>query len=89
MEVQESFWSVGERTVLAQMESYLDKSDEFRVEVRELELLMGPEESEVNLMYDATVWENGSILRRRSASTRVVIDLASLRGPPGCPEAEN
>ena len=31
------------------MKNYLDKSDELRVEVRELQLLMGPEDSEVNL----------------------------------------
>ena len=36
MEVQESFWSARERTVIAKMERYLDKSDDVRVEFREL-----------------------------------------------------
>ena len=52
MEVQESFWSARERTVIAKMESYLDKSDELRVEFREY--LVCPEDSEVNLMYILT-----------------------------------
>ena len=54
MEVQESFWSARKRTVIAKKESYLDKSDELRVEFRELEHLIGPEDSEVNLMYILT-----------------------------------
>ena len=36
------------------MERYLDRSDELRVEFRELEHLVGPEDSEVNLMYILT-----------------------------------
>ena len=54
MEVQGSIWSARERTEIAMMENYLDKSDELRVQVRELEHLMGPEDSEVNLMYILT-----------------------------------
>ena len=42
MEVQESFWSARERTVIAKMESYLDKSYDVRVAFRELEHLCGP-----------------------------------------------
>ena len=49
--VRESFWSARERTVIVKMESYLDKGDELRVEFRELEHFMGPEDSDVNLMY--------------------------------------
>ena len=51
MEVQESFWSVRERTVIAKMEGYLGRSQEMRVACRELEHLMGPDDSEVDLMY--------------------------------------
>ena len=36
------------------MENYLDESDDMKVEVGELELLMGPEDSEVDLMYILT-----------------------------------
>ena len=43
MEVQGSIWSARERTAIAMMENYLDKSDELRVEVRELEHLMAQE----------------------------------------------
>ena len=35
------------------MEIYLDKSDKLRVEVRELEHLMGPEDSESDVHLDA------------------------------------
>ena len=51
MEVQGSIWSARERTVIAMVGIYLDTSDELRVEVRELELLMGPEDSEINQFY--------------------------------------
>ena len=50
MQAQGSVWSARERTVIAMMENYLDKSDDLRVEVRELEVLMSPEDSEVNMM---------------------------------------
>ena len=36
------------------MENYLDKRDDMKLEVGELELLMGPEDSEVDLMYILT-----------------------------------
>ena len=40
--------------MIAKMESYLDTSDELRVHSRELEHIMGPEDSEVTLMYILT-----------------------------------
>ena len=39
------FWSARERTVIANMENYLDESDDMKLEVGELELLMGPGDS--------------------------------------------
>ena len=48
------FGVVVKRTVIAMMKNYLDNSGELRVEVMELELLMGPVDSEVNLMYIMT-----------------------------------
>ena len=50
-EVQESSWSSRERTVIARMEKYLNKSDCSKLGIEELELLFGPEDSEVNLRY--------------------------------------
>ena len=38
----------------AGMKNYLDKSDDMKVEIEELELLMDPEDSEVNLRYVLT-----------------------------------
>ena len=47
----QSFWSIQERRVTAAMDNYLERSDERKAEVEALELLMGPEESEVCLRY--------------------------------------
>ena len=54
MEVQGSSCSARERTVTARMEDYLNKNKCLKVDTEELELLMGPENSEVNLMYSLT-----------------------------------
>ena len=51
MEVQGSSWNARERTVIAKMEQYLNESDCMKLEIEELELLLGPEDSEVNLRY--------------------------------------
>ena len=39
----------GRRTVIARMEQYLNKSDSTKVEIEELEFLLGREDSEVNM----------------------------------------
>ena len=54
MEVQGSSWSARERTVVARMEKYLNDSDCMKLEIEELELLLGPEDSEFNLRYILT-----------------------------------
>ena len=54
MEVQGSSWSARERTVIARMEKYLNESDCMNLAIEELELLLGPEDSEVNLRYILT-----------------------------------
>ena len=48
MEVQRRNWSTRERKVIAALENHLDESDDMKVEIEELELLMGPEDSEVD-----------------------------------------
>ena len=40
MEAQKSIWSARKRTVIANMENLLDKSDDMKLEVGELEFLM-------------------------------------------------
>ena len=42
---------VRERTVVANMEQYLSDNDCVKLEIEELELLLGPEDSEANLRY--------------------------------------
>ena len=42
-------WSARDRTVIARMEQYLNENDNIRVEIEELEFLLGPEDSEVDL----------------------------------------
>ena len=54
MEVHGSSWSARERTVIARIEKYLNESDCMNLEIEELELLLGPEDSEVNLRYILT-----------------------------------
>ena len=49
MKGQGSSWNAHERTVIARMEQYLNASDCVKLEIEELELLLGPEDSEVNL----------------------------------------
>ena len=44
-------WTARDRTNVAKMEQYLNESDTMKVEVGELELLLGPEDSEVDLRY--------------------------------------
>ena len=42
-------WTARDRTVVARMEQYLNENDNMRVEIGELEFLLGPEDSEVDL----------------------------------------
>ena len=49
LEEQRSIWSSQERKVIAAMEHYNEKCDDFKVEIAALELLMGQEEAEVCL----------------------------------------
>ena len=53
-EARQSIWSTRERLVIAAMEDYLDNSDDMKVEIKALELLMDPEDSEFCLWYILT-----------------------------------
>ena len=44
-------WTARDRTMIAKMEQYLNESDNMKVEIEELELLLGPEDSEVDSRY--------------------------------------
>ena len=54
LEAQQSIWSTRERKVMAGMENYLDEGADMKVEIEALELLIGPEDSEVCLRYILT-----------------------------------
>ena len=54
LEVQRSTCIAREPTVIARMESYLNKSDCLKLKIEGMGLLMGPEDSEVNLRYIKT-----------------------------------
>ena len=41
-------WTARDRTVIARMEQYLNENDNARVEIEELESLLGPEHSEMD-----------------------------------------
>ena len=49
--VQGSSWTARERSVIANMEQYLNESDCMKLEIEALELPLGPEDSEFNLRY--------------------------------------
>ena len=49
MEDQGSAWNACDRTVIAKMEKYLNESDCIKLAIEKLELLLGSEDSEVNL----------------------------------------
>ena len=42
-------WTARDRTFIARMEQFLNENDNMKVEIEELELLLGPEDSEVDL----------------------------------------
>ena len=44
-------WTARDRTVIARMEQYLNKNDNMKVEIEELEFLLGPEDPEVHLRH--------------------------------------
>ena len=44
-------WKARDRTSVAHMEQYLNESEKMEVEIEELEHLLGPEDSEVDLRY--------------------------------------
>ena len=50
-------WNARDRTVIAKLEKYLNESDCLKLEIEELELLLGPEDSEVHLRH---ILRNGS-----------------------------
>ena len=51
LEAQRSIWSTRERRVIAAIEKFLDKSDDMKVEIEALELLMDQEDADVCLRY--------------------------------------
>ena len=80
-------WNARDRTVTARMEQYLNESDSLKEEVEELELLLGPEDSEVDLRH---------ILRCATRRDRRMFDIfsrseqlaASRMRWDGAPEAD-
>ena len=70
MKDQESSWNARERTVLAKMEQYLNDSDCKKLEIEELVLPLGPEDSEVNLRY---------ILRNANRRSGRIIEIFNSR----------
>ena len=68
-------WSARDRTLIARMEHYLNENDSMKVGIEELELLLGPEESEVDLRY---------ILRHaRKNMGRKIFEIFSSKGQSG------
>ena len=64
-------WNVRDRTVIARMEQYLNESDCMKLENEELELLLGPADSGVNLR---------DILRYASRRSGRIFEIFSSKG---------
>ena len=47
-EVEDQTWSARDRTVIARTKQYLEENKSFKVEVEELESLLGPDDSDVD-----------------------------------------
>ena len=73
MEVQGSSWNARERTVIARMEQNVNESDSMKVEVEELEVLLGPEDSEVDLRH--------ILMYARKKQDRKIFEIFSSEGP--------
>ena len=63
--------SIGDRTVIAKMEQYLNESDNMKVEIEELELLLGPEDSEVDL--------RSILMNAKRKKDRRIFEISSAR----------
>ena len=70
MEDQGSGWNARARALSAKMEKYLNESDCMKLENEELELLLGPEDSEVNLRH---------ILRNASRSGGRIFEILNSK----------
>ena len=46
--MEDQTWSARERTVVARTKQYLEENKSFKVEVEELESLLGPDDSDVD-----------------------------------------
>ena len=77
-----------EKTVMARMEKYLNKSDDVKLDMEELEPLFGPEDSEVNLRYilahairrSSNIFE---IFSTEEKSDHLVASKKAVVGEPG------
>ena len=66
-------WTARHRVVTSRMEQYLDRSESMKVEIEELELLLGPEDSEIDLRYILT--------NARKNKGRRIFAIFSSQGP--------
>ena len=65
-------WTARDRTVIAKMERYLTESDNMKVEIEKLELLLGTEDSEVDLRF--------IVMNARRKKGRRPVQICSTQG---------
>ena len=66
-------WTARDREVIARIEHHLNESDSMKVEVEELELLLGPEDSEVDLRH--------ILMCLKKKKGRKIFEIFSSKGP--------
>ena len=66
-------WTARDRVVIAKMEQYLNESDNMNVEIEELELLLGPEDSQFDLRH--------ILMNASKKKGRRIFEIFSSQGP--------
>ena len=69
----EYWWTACDRVVIARMEQYLDRSESMKLEIEELELVIGPEDSEVAFGH--------FLMYARKKKGRKIFETFSSKGP--------
>ena len=83
----EQRWTTRDRTITAKMDQYLNESDHRKVEIEDLELVLGPEGSEVDLICILMNMVCGEVKRgafgpRGKDADLLIYDMGSIAQKP-------
>ena len=72
-EVEDQMWSAKDRTIIAETKQYLEERESLKVEIEELESLLGPDDAEADL--------RGILGEARDEKGCVIFETFSTEGP--------